>query len=101
MEIKVYLHRKKKKNFAVCEAFTVEVDLDKLPENVKNDIDYINQGFKNDAQKIAFQTNSVKKYGVGYLSFMRPQYEGSEEKNGNDRIYFDNDEMLFKFRREN
>ena len=32
---------------------------------------------------------------------MRPQYEGSEEKNGNDRIYFDNDEMLFKFRREN
>ena len=43
MEIKVYLHRTKKKNFAVCEAFTVEVDLDKLPENVKNDIDYINQ----------------------------------------------------------
>ena len=27
-----------------------------------------------------------------------PQYEGPEEENGNDMIYFDNKDMLFKLR---
>lgn len=100
MEIKVYLHRTKKKQFEVCEAFSVHIDFDKLPEDKANDIDYINEGFRNDAKRIAFNTPSVKKYGTGYLSFMRPQYEGPEEENGNGKIYFDNKEMLFKFKEE-
>lgn len=95
MDIKVYLHRTKKKEFAVADCFTVIVDLNKLPEDKKDDLDYINQGFKNDCQKIARSRECIKKYGVGYISFMRPQYEGPEEKNGNDTIYFDNKEMLF------
>ena len=50
MEIRVYLHRTKKKEFQVADCFSVFVDLDKLPEDKKNDIDYINEGFKNDCQ---------------------------------------------------
>ena len=98
MEIKVYLHRTKKKQFEVCEAFTVHVDLNKLPEDKANDIDYINEGFHNDTKRIALTTKSIQKFGTGYISFLRPQYEGPEEENGNDKIYFDNKEMLFKFR---
>lgn len=98
MEIKVYLHRTKKKNFAVCEKFSVFIDFEKLPEDKKYDVDFINAGFKNDCQRIAYQTPSVKRYGTGYLSFLRPQYEGPEEENGNDRIYFDNEEMVFKIK---
>ena len=41
MEIKVYLHRTKKKKFEVADCFSVFVDLDKLPEDRKNDLDYI------------------------------------------------------------
>ena len=95
MEMKVYLHRTKKHNFAVADCFSVFVDLDKLPEDKKEDVRYINQGFKNDCQRIAYTRDVVKKYGSGYLSFMRPQYEGEEKDNGNDKIYFDNKEMLF------
>ena len=96
MEIKVYLHRTKKKSFEVADCFSVFVDLDKLPEDKKNDIDYINEGFKNDCQRIARTRECVLKYGTGYISFMRPQYEGPEEENGNGKVYFDNREMLFK-----
>ena len=95
MEIRVYLHRTKKKQFEVADCFSVFVDLDKLPEDKATDIDYINLGFKNDCQRIARTRDCVKKYGTGYISFMRPQYEGPEEKNGNGEIYFDNKEMLF------
>ena len=95
MEIKVYLHRTKKKRFEVADCFSVFIDLDKLPEDKKNDLDYINLAFKNDARKIAFSRDCVKKYGTAYISFMRPQYEGPEDENGNDEIYFDNIEMLF------
>ena len=95
MEIKVYLHRTKKKQFEVADCFSVFVDLDKLPEDKATDIDYINLGFKNDCQRIARTRECVKKYGTGYISFMRPQYEGPDKKNGNDKIYFDNKEMLF------
>ena len=95
MEIKVYLHRTKKKQFEVADCFSVFVDLDKLPEDKKDDIDYINLGFKNDCQRIARTRECVLKYGTGYISFMRPQYEGPEKENGNDKIYFDNKEMLF------
>ena len=95
MEIKVYLHRTKKKQFEVADCFSVFVDLDKLPEDKAADIDYINLGFKNDCQRIARTRECVKKYGTGYVSFMRPQYEGLEEENGNGKIYFDNKEMLF------
>lgn len=98
MEIKVYLHRTKKKEFEVCECFSVFVNLDKLPEDKQNDIDFINAGFQNDAKRIALSTKSVQKFGTGYISFIRPQYEGPEEENGNDKIYFDNQEMLFKFK---
>lgn len=100
MEIKVYLHRTKKKQFEVCEAFNVCVDLDKLPKDKADDINYINAGFQNDTKKIALTTKSIQKFGTGYISFLRPQYEGPEEENGNDKIYFDNKEMLFKFREE-
>lgn len=95
MEIKVYLHRTKKKEFKVADCFSVDIDLDKLPEDKKDDIDYINRGFKNDCQRIARTRECVQKFGTGYISFMRPQYEGPENENGNDKIYFDNFEMLF------
>ena len=96
MEIKVYLHRTKKKQFEVADCFSVFIDLDKLPEDKKEDIDYINLAFKNDCQKIARTRECVQKYGTGYISFMRPQYEGSDKENGNDKVYFDNYEMLFR-----
>lgn len=95
MEIKVYLHRTKKKKFEVADCFSVFVNLDKLPEDVADDLEYINSGFKNDAQKIAHGRPCIQKYGTGYISFMVPQYEGPEEENGNDKYYFDNKEMLF------
>ena len=95
MEIKVYLHRTKKKNFEIADAFVVNIDLDKLPEDKKEDIDFINLGFKNDCQRLARTRDIVKKYGIAYISFMRPQFEGDEKDNGNDKIYFDNKEMLF------
>ncbi len=96
MEIRVYLHRTKKKEFEVADCFSVFVDLDKLPEDKKEDIDYINQGFKNDCQKIARMRDCIKKFGTGYISFMRPQYEGLEAENGNNKIYFDNKDGLFR-----
>lgn len=99
MEIKVYLHRTKKHDFAVADAFAVEVDLDKLPEDKKEDIDFINQGFANDCQKMARRMDCVKKYGTGYISFMRPQFEGDKKDNGNEKIYFDNKKMIFVKRR--
>ena len=40
MEIRVYLHRTKKKQFEVADCFSVFVDLDKLPEP-QNDLDLI------------------------------------------------------------
>lgn len=95
MEIKVYLHRTKKKQFEVADCFSVFIDLDKLPEDKKEDIDYINLAFKNDCQKIARTLECVQKYGTGYISFMRPQYEGPDKENGNDKVYFDNTQMLF------
>lgn len=98
MEIKVYLHRTKKQEFKVADCFSVFVNLDKLPEDKKEDIDFINSGFINDCQRIAKTRECVKKYGTGYLSFLRPQFEGKDEENGNDKIYFDNEEMLFKSR---
>ena len=96
MEIRVYLHRTQKKQFEVADCFSVFIDLDKLPEDKKEDIDYINLAFKNDCQRIARTRECVQKYGTGYISFMRPQYEGPEEENGNGKVYFDNREMLFK-----
>lgn len=95
MEIKVYLHRTKKKQFEVADCFSVFVDFDKLPEDKQNDVDFVNEGFKNDCQRIARTRNCIIKYGTGYISFMRPQYEGAEKENGNDAMYFDNKEMLF------
>lgn len=95
MEIRVYLHRTKKKHFEVADCFSVVVDLDKLPEDKKEDLDYINLGFKNDCQRIARTLECVQKYGTGYISFMRPQYEGPDKENGNDKVYFDNTQMLF------
>lgn len=100
MEIKVYLHRTKKKKFEVADCFSVFVDLDKLPEDKKEDINFINQGFANDCQKIAKTRECIQKYGTGYISFMRPQYEGDKDKNGNGEIYFDNKEMLFMKKEE-
>lgn len=100
MEIKVYLHRTKKQEFQVADCFTVNVDLDKLPEDKKQDINFINEGFKNDCQKIARTRDCVKKFGTAYISFMRPQYEGPKEYNGNEFICFDNKEMLFKKKRK-
>ena len=92
MKIKVYLHRTKKKNFEVVDSFPVFIDLDKLPE----DINYINMGFENDVKKLVTTRDCIKKYGTGYISFIRPQYEGPDEKNGNDKIYFDNTSATFK-----
>lgn len=100
MEIRVYLHRTKKKQFEVADCFSVFVDLDKLPEDKKNDIDYINEGFKNDCQRIARTRECVKKFGTGYISFMRPQYEGDEKDNGNTTVKFSNKEMLFVKKRK-
>lgn len=99
MEIKVYLHRTKKKEFEVADAFTVEIDLNKLPEDKKEDLDFINQGFKNDCQRLARTRECVQKYGTAYISFMRPQFEGDEKDNGNNKVYFDNKEMLFMKRK--
>lgn len=99
MEIKVYLHRTKKKKFEVADCFSVFVDLDKLPEDIADDLEYINAGFKNDAKKAAYNRPCIKKYGTGYVSFMVPKYEGPEEENGNDKYYFDNKEMLFMKRK--
>ena len=100
MEIKVYLHRTKKKEFQVADCFSVFVDLDKLPEDKKEDLNYINQGFFNDCQRIARTRECIKKFGTGYISFMRPQFEGDEKDNGNSKIYFDNKEMLFVKKRK-
>jgi hypothetical protein len=99
MEIKVYLHRTKKKNFEVADCFSVFIDFDKLPEDKRDDVEFINAGFKNDAQRIALSRDCIKKYGTGYISFMRPQYEGPKDGNGTDKIKFDNKEMLFKKKR--
>lgn len=95
MEIKVYLHRTKKKNFEVCDCFSVDIDFEKLPEDKKDDLDFINEGFKNDCQRIARTRPCITKYGTGYVSFMRPQYEGPEDKNGTDTICFDNEATIF------
>jgi hypothetical protein len=112
VELKVYLHRTKKQNFKVAEAFIVGIDLARLQkeyeerEKATNGItgyldvlDFINQGFKNDCQKLARNMNCIKKYGTGYISFMRPQFEGDEKDNGTETIYFDNKEMLFMKRK--
>jgi hypothetical protein len=99
MEIRVYLHRTKKKEFQVADCFSVFVDLDKLPEDKREDIEFINLGFKNDCQRIARTRDCVQKFGTGYISFMRPQFEGEEKDNGNDKVYFDNKEMLFMKRK--
>ena len=99
MEIKVYLHRTKKQEFAVADCFSVDIDFDKLPEEKKEDIDFINLGFKNDCQRIARTRECIQKYGTGYVSFMRPQFEGDDKDNGNDKVYFDNKDMIFKKRK--
>ena len=96
MILRVYLHRTKKHEFEVVDAFEVKVDLENLPEDKKEDLDYINQGFSNDCQRIARTRECILKYGTGYISFMRPQYEGPDKENGNGKVYFDNKEMLFK-----
>ena len=96
MILRVYLHRTKKHEFEVADAFEVKVDLENLPDDKKEDLEYINLGFKNDCQKLARTRECVKKYGTAYLSFMRPQYEGPDKDNGNGKVYFDNREMLFK-----
>ena len=100
MEIRVYLHRTKKKQFEVADCFSVFVDLDKLPNDKKDDVDFINEGFKIECQRIARTRECVQKFGTGYISFMRPQYEGPEDKNGNDKVKFDNKEMLFVKKRK-
>lgn len=100
MDIKVYMHRTKKHNFEVADCFTVTVDLNKLPEDKKTDLNYINRGFANDCRKYAYRRDCVKKYGSGYIAFMRPQYEGPENENGNESIYFDNEETIFMLRNE-
>lgn len=100
MKIKVYLHRTKKKMFAVADCFTVDINFNKLPEDKRNDPDFLNEALRNDCQRIAQTRSCVKNYGTGYISFMRPQYEGPESENGTDKVYFDNDAMLF-LEREN
>lgn len=95
MKIKVYLHRTKKKEFQVADAFEVDIDLSQLPEDKKEDLNFINQAFKNDCQRIAHTRDVIKKYGTAYISFMRPQFEGDEKDNGNEKVCFDNKEMLF------
>lgn len=98
MELKVYLHRTKKKEFQVADCFSVFVDLNRLPDDKKTDVDFINRGFSNDCREIAKTRECIRKNGTGYISFMRPQYEGEEKDNGNDKVYFDNKEMLFMLR---
>lgn len=98
MEIKVYLHRTKKQDFKICEAVTVDFDLTALPSDKKTDLDYINKRLHDDLVRKALSTKSIQKYGTGYISFARPQYEGPDEENGNEDLYFDNNEMLFKLR---
>lgn len=98
MEIKVYMHRTKKQDFKVVDCFSVFIDLDKLPEDKQTDINFINLAFKNDCQRIARTRDCIKKYGTAYISFLRPQYEGEEDKNGTDKVYFDNEETLFLLR---
>lgn len=100
MEIKVYLHRTKKKEFAVCDCFSVFLDFDKIPEEKKDDVDYINWNMKQDMRNLIRTRKCVQKYGTAYISFMRPQYEGKEEDNGTDKIYFDNTEMMFMKRKK-
>lgn len=95
MEIKVYLHRTKKYKYQVADCFSVDVDLDKLPKDKADDLDYINSGFGNDCRRIARTRDCIKKFGTGYISFMVPQYEGPKEENGNGKYYFDNKEMRF------
>lgn len=95
MEIKVYLYRTRKQQFKVADCFSVFVDLDKLPEDKKEDLDFINLGFQNDCQRIACTRECIKKFGTGYIAFIRPQYEGPDKENGNGKIYFDNREMMF------
>lgn len=95
MEIKVYMHRTKKHKFEVADCFSVFVNLDKIPEDKREDLVYINYALRHDAQRVAYTRDCIKKFGTGYLSFIRPQYEGPENENGNDKIYFDNKEMLF------
>lgn len=95
MEIKVYLHRTKKQNFAVADCFSVFINFDEIPENKRNDVDYINLALKNDIQRIARTRDCVKKYGTAYISFLRPQYEGPDKENGNGKVYFDNTETIF------
>ena len=73
----------------------MKVELENLPDDKKEDLEYINLGFKNDCQKLARTRECVQKYGTAYISFMRPQFEGDEKDNGNDKVYFDNKEMLF------
>ena len=79
---------------------TEDIDFDKLTEEQRNDIEFVNKGFKNDCTRVALSRECVKKFGTGYLSFMRPQYEGPEEENGTDKLYFDNKDMIFKLREE-
>ena len=99
MELKVYLHRTKKAKFAVADCFSVFIDFDKIPEDKREDLDFINLAFMNDCRKIAKNRKCVLKYGTGYISFMRPQFEGEEKDNGNKALYFDNKEMLFMKRK--
>ena len=98
MEIKVYLHRTKKKNFEICEEVMIDFDLTALPDDKKTDLDYINKCLHDSLIRKALSTKSVQKYGTGYISFARPQYEGPDEENGNDDLYFDNHDMIFKLR---
>ena len=112
MILRVYLHRTKKHEFAVADAFEVTVDVDKAQKEYAekekatdgatgylDELDFINQGFKNDCQKLARTRECVQKYGTAYISFMRPQFEGEEKDNGTETIYFDNKEMLFMKRK--
>lgn len=95
MELKIYLHRTKKKKFAIADCFSMFLDFDKIPEDKRNDVDFINWNFKNDIKIAARNRKCVQKYGTGYISFIRPQFEGDEKNNGTDKIYFDNKEMMF------
>ena len=99
MEIKIYLHRTKKAKFAVADCFSVFIDLDKIPKDKKDDLDFINKSFANDCRAIAKIRDCIQRFGTGYISFMVPVYEGEEKDNGNNKIYFDNKQMLFAFRK--
>lgn len=71
MELKVYVHRTKKHNFEVCEAFSVCVNFENIPQDKRNDIDFINKGFQNDVKRMVLATPSVKKYGTRIHSFYK------------------------------